>query len=77
MLHKFAAAFKAVVASGPTLASLRRWDLMAALVSSRLLARGHVTGSVFTVRLPGGVPNDAAVAPPLAQQRGQKAAEAT
>jgi signal transduction histidine kinase len=28
-------------------------------------------GSVFTVRLPSGVPNDAVVAPLLAQQGGQ------
>jgi signal transduction histidine kinase len=34
-------------------------------------------GSVFTVRLPSGVHNDAVAAPPLAQERGQKAAEAT
>src|SRR5262249_42282991 len=57
------------------------------LAITRKLARmmgGDVTvtsepgkGSVFTVRLRGGVPNDAAVTPPLAQQRGQKAAEAT
>ena len=33
-------------------------------------------GSVFTVRLPGGVPKDAMVSP-LAQQDGQQAAEAT
>src|SRR5436190_24294450 len=33
-------------------------------------------GSVFTVRLPSGVPKDA-VASPLAQQGGQQAAEAT
>jgi hypothetical protein len=34
-------------------------------------------GSVFTVRLPGGVPTDATVAPTPAQQDGQQAAEAT
>jgi signal transduction histidine kinase len=34
-------------------------------------------GSVFTVRLPGGVPTDATVAPTPAQQGGQQAAEAT
>ena len=35
-------------------------------------------GSVFTVRLPGGVPNDdPMVAPTPAQQDGQQAAEAT
>jgi hypothetical protein len=33
--------------------------------------------SVFTVRLPGGVPNEATVAPTPAQQGGQQAAEAT
>jgi signal transduction histidine kinase len=33
-------------------------------------------GSVFTVRLPSGVPEDAVVSP-LAQQGGQQAAEAT
>jgi signal transduction histidine kinase len=34
-------------------------------------------GSVFTVRLPGGVPKDVAIAPTPAQQDGQQAAEAT
>jgi hypothetical protein len=34
-------------------------------------------GSVFTVRLPGGVPKDAAIAPTPAQRGGQQAAEAT
>jgi hypothetical protein len=34
-------------------------------------------GSVFTVRLPGNVPKDAAVAPMPAQQGGRQAAEAT
>jgi hypothetical protein len=34
-------------------------------------------GSVFTMRLPGGVPNDVAIAPTPAQQDGQQAAEAT
>ena len=34
-------------------------------------------GSVFTVRLPGGVPEDATVAPTPTQQGGQQAAEAT
>src|SRR5215831_15352514 len=34
-------------------------------------------GSVFTVRLPGGVPEDAAITPTSAQQGGQQAAEAT
>jgi adenylate cyclase len=57
------------------------------LAISRKLARmmgGDITvasepgkGSVFTVRLPGGVPTDATVAPTPAQQVGQQAAEAT
>jgi signal transduction histidine kinase len=34
-------------------------------------------GSVFTVRLPSGVPKNATVAPTPAQQGGQQAAEAT
>jgi signal transduction histidine kinase len=34
-------------------------------------------GSVFTVRLPGGVPKDVAIAPTPTQQDGQQAAEAT
>jgi len=34
-------------------------------------------GSVFTVRLPGGVPKDTAIAPTPAQQDGRQAAEAT
>jgi signal transduction histidine kinase len=34
-------------------------------------------GSVFTVRLPGGVPKDVAIAPTPTQQGGQQAAEAT
>ena len=34
-------------------------------------------GSVFTVRLPGGVPKDAAITQTSAQQYGQQAAEGT
>ena len=34
-------------------------------------------GSVFTVRLPGGVPNEATIGPTPAHQSGQQAAEAT
>ena len=57
------------------------------LAITRKLARmmgGDVTvtsesgkGSVFTVRLPGGLPKNAAVAPTPEQQGGQQAAEAT
>ena len=46
--------------------------------SSRMMG-GDVTMAerAGTVRLPGGVPKDVAIAPTLAQQDGQQAAEAT
>ena len=56
------------------------------LAITRKLARimgGDVTvtsepgkGSVFTVRLPGGIPKDAAIAPTLAQQGGRQVEDA-